>query len=429
MLNINDLRTLVDALDDKPVGPQDRWYFPFDKEPSRPRGWDAAGSIESLIELKQSNTTCQLFTGLMGTGKSSELLRLKTNLEAKGFDVVMLRGGDYINLHQSPEITDILLSMAAGVAVALEALDKKISTESPWKKLVNFLTANVELGDLSIKAGPLEFGGELRTNETFKQRIQNALRGRLKSFTEEVQVFMDQARKILGCEGVSKAPVLIIDDLEKIQGSGADEVSVKDQVEQIFAKFNWALKISGWHMVWTAPHYLRLMNRSIETGYDGCQVLPMVRLWDEDPARTKHRQGIEAIQACLARRGDFRSLFDDDKLFEELIMVSSGHMRDLVKLLRDLVVTSNMKLSQGVNPVINEQDLNQVIQTYVANFRQSVYEQDKPWLRQIAETRELKIPDSSMIPRATKLLDNAVVVSFKQNRLWYDVHYSLREDL
>ena len=55
--------------------------------------------------------TCELFTGHIGCGKSTELLRLKAELEQEGFHVVYFESSQDLEIGDV-DITDIMLAIA-----------------------------------------------------------------------------------------------------------------------------------------------------------------------------------------------------------------------------------------------------------------------------------------------------------------------------
>src|SRR3569832_1331457 len=85
-----------------------------------------------IEELKDNITffspdapTCELFPGHIGCGKSTELLRLKAELEQEGFHVVYFESSQDLDL-ADVDITDILLSVAGQVSESLEAIKIKL---------------------------------------------------------------------------------------------------------------------------------------------------------------------------------------------------------------------------------------------------------------------------------------------------------------
>lgn len=262
---------------------------------------------------------------------------------------------------------------------------------------------------------------------SFKEQIQTASRGRLQELVTAFGDFMESARVALTLHDPSMRPVLIVDDLEKIRGSGTDQDGVQRSVEQVFWQFNWALRITQWHTIWTLPPYVQLMNPDVPKRFDGCVALPMVRVWKNTPDRTPDDKGIKAARDFLALRGDIEGLFATPALLDELIVRSSGHLRDLVRLVKDLVV----RVFSNDDPTVplSEDEVASLLDSYNQDFQRPIYETDLPWLREIARTRKLEISDEKVLPRAAKLLDTHVVMNYRNGEQWFDVSAAIRSKL
>jgi len=424
------LEALTEALYDEPIGPADPRYFPFHNAKGAPRGGDPISDLRATIDLSKARATSQLFSGFRGSGKSTELRRLHAGLVEDGYKVIFVEGSRVINLYQPLEPADLLLSVAAAVAMAVSEL----SGTSPAKRslldrIVEFFgNTNVNLSQLSVGAG-VDAGGvkldigklvfDLSTNPSFKLRVQDALRGRLSEFVEEFRRFMRDARELLGLRDGGRCPVLIVDDLEKVRGSGPDQDIVQKGMEQIFWEFNWALRVEGWHAIWTAPPYLQLLNAGITNQYDGCEVLPMIRVWENDGDRTPDPSGLDAVRRCLRKRGEIDSLFWSEALLDRLITASSGHLRDMLRLLQD-VVRYVYKQSDPTTP-LNEALIDRVLADYMGDCRKAIYSDDLPWLASVAKSKTLSLPNATLVPRVAKLLDTAVVMTYRNGSEWFDV--------
>jgi pantothenate kinase-related protein Tda10 len=79
--------------------------------------------IETLMDYiaywSPDRPTCQLFTGHIGCGKSTELLRLKAKLEQIGFYVVYFESSQDLDM-ADVDVGDILLAIARRVSENLE---------------------------------------------------------------------------------------------------------------------------------------------------------------------------------------------------------------------------------------------------------------------------------------------------------------------
>lgn len=408
-------------------------YFPFHKEPGRPRGRDPVADLRNTIVLLPHQETCQLFSGFQGTGKSTELRRLSGELQQYGFPVLFVEGGRYINLYQPLEVSDLLLAVATAVA---EALEEKLGTsplrQTLLERMGEFLSRiqlkQIDAG-LSMSMGldaatkvNLDIAKlrlELTQNPSFKAKAQDFLRGSLPSFLNAFSLFMQEARALIGnVDGL--CPVLVVDDLEKVYGSGQQQEAAQRQIEQIFSAFNGALKIAGWHTIWASPPYLPFLNTAIANLYDGYVVLPMVRLWEEkDPARAPSEAGLSAMKKFLRLRGNIDSLVESEALLEELIVACSGHVRDLCRLMQD--VLREVVGQEDPNEPIGAAIVQQIVNDYLSGCQKAVYTDDHAFLRRVSETRRLDVTNAAQVQRIAKLIDTQLVMIYRNGGEWFDV--------
>jgi hypothetical protein len=117
-----------------------------------------------------------LFSGFRGSGKTTELYRLRKNLEEHGFVVLYADALDYLSPATPIGIADLLIILAGAFSDALEERKIDLRSESLWKRFENYLkTTIVNLKEIGFKAGA-DLKLELTTNPTFRQRLSEALR-------------------------------------------------------------------------------------------------------------------------------------------------------------------------------------------------------------------------------------------------------------
>ncbi|HEY9598536.1 MAG TPA: ATP-binding protein, partial [Cyanophyceae cyanobacterium] len=120
-----------------------QYYIDF----SSVRGNRIIESLKRTIALISTDEpTCQLFTGHIGCGKSTELLRLKSELEQQEFHVVYFESSEDLDL-ADVDVTDILLSIAGRVSESLEAINIKLSPgyfTRLFKEIADFLQTPIE---------------------------------------------------------------------------------------------------------------------------------------------------------------------------------------------------------------------------------------------------------------------------------------------
>ncbi len=98
-----------------------KYYIDF----SSVRGTNIIRELRRTIIFSGEEPTCQLFTGHIGCGKSTELSQLKAELEEEGFHVVYFESSVDLDM-ADVDISDILLAIARQVSQSLEKAQIKL---------------------------------------------------------------------------------------------------------------------------------------------------------------------------------------------------------------------------------------------------------------------------------------------------------------
>ena len=159
-----------------------KYYIDF----SKVRGAEIIEELGQTIVLMSPDPTCQLFTGHIGCGKSTELLRLKAELEKQGFHVVYFESSQDLDMGDV-DLSDILLAIARQVKESLTAI--KISLESKYftnlfKEFVQLLKTpiNLDSGELELSWGI----GKITLKAKESPQVRNQLRQYLEPRTENL---------------------------------------------------------------------------------------------------------------------------------------------------------------------------------------------------------------------------------------------------
>jgi hypothetical protein len=118
----------------------------------------------TIARLSPDKPTCQLFTGHIGCGKSTELQRLKADLEQQGFHVVYFESSQVLEM-ADVDVTDILLAIAKrcceaqiarSVSESLEAVQIKLKPGyfvNLFREIGEILQTPVEISDVEFSVG------------------------------------------------------------------------------------------------------------------------------------------------------------------------------------------------------------------------------------------------------------------------------------
>jgi len=346
---------------------QDREYY-IDFAPVR--GSNIIQELKRTIALLPDEGTCQLFTGHIGCGKSTELLRLKTELEQLGFYVVYFVSTEDLDM-SDVDVTDILIAIAHQVSEKLEADQIKLKP----KYFANLFTEIGEILQTPIEISQVDFSvgiSKITARTKDSPRLRNQLRqymeprtnGILQSLNGELLGQANLQLKERGKQGL----VVIIDNLDRVDARQLP--SGRTQPEYLFVDRGEQLSKLNCHVVYTIPLALVFSNEVeiLKQWFGGGvapKILPMVPVRRRDG--THYDEGIALLrQMVLARAfphldatqrlAHLQDVFDRMETLDRLCLVSGGHVRNLLGLLRNCVQQGDPPFSHdAVEHVIRRQ--------------------------------------------------------------------------
>ena len=145
-------RDFFRQLNDAALEPDDpRYVRIYDDE--RISADDPIALMQTTIEWTVG-ASVQLFSGFRGSGKSTELRRLRARLRDSGYLVLLFDAEDYLNLSIPVDVPDFLLAMAGALGEAV--VDSGLLADDPakisyWDRFQSFLhrihlSAEIEAG-------------------------------------------------------------------------------------------------------------------------------------------------------------------------------------------------------------------------------------------------------------------------------------------
>ena len=335
-----------------------QYYIDF----SSVRGSKIIESLKRTITLISPNEpTCQLFTGHIGCGKSTELLRLKTELEQQGFHVVYFESSQDLDM-ADVDITDILLSVAGQVSESLEAINIKLKPgyfANLFTEIVDFLQTPIDIeaeAELSIGIGKIT--AKTKESPKLRRRLREYLEPRTAGILESInKELLDRATIELKRRGKAGL-VVIVDNLDRVDIRPLP--SGRTQPEYLFIDRGEQLRKINCHVVYTIPLALIFSNdcETLKNRLGGGltpKVLPMV------PVRRRTGEEFQDGMALLRQMVLVRAFpnislekqleltkeaFDTPETLNRLCRVSGGHVRNLLGLLFDCLRQEDPPISR-----------------------------------------------------------------------------------
>ena len=174
------LKAFFQQTNDQPLTPDDRRYVPLYENPDI-AGFDPVESLTRTIEWT-SGESVQLLSGFRGTGKSTELRRLKKRLDQSNYIVLLCDIEDYLNLSTPVDVSDFLLAISGAFG---EEFDRELNTrnlyrgslvEERWAERLSGLIKGIRLEESEVGVASLGVSAKmklnLRNDPSFKRRVQ-----------------------------------------------------------------------------------------------------------------------------------------------------------------------------------------------------------------------------------------------------------------
>jgi AAA ATPase domain len=324
-----------------------RYYIDF----AAVRGGKIIEALQRTIaRISPDVPTCQLFTGHLGCGKSTELLRLKAELEAQQFHVVYFESTHVLEM-ADVDVTDVLLAIAGQVSESLEAMKIRLKPayfNKLFGEIVDFMQTPIDLGvEAELSVGIAKITAKTKESPQLRRRLRDYLEPRTANILQSInQELLERAIKELKTRG-KKGLVVIVDNLDRVAIRPLP--SGRSLPEYLFIERGEQLRKLNCHVVYTIPLALTFSNDSAELqhrlgGGVAPKMLPMI------PVRLRSGeifpQGLAMMrQMVLARAfpdilpsdrlGLITEVFDSLETLDRLCLISGGHVRDLLGLLFD----------------------------------------------------------------------------------------------
>lgn len=423
------------------ANPEDKkYYIDF----SSVRGGEIIKKLKQKITFFSPDApTCVLFTGHIGCGKSTELLRLKTELEQEDFHVVYFESSEDLEM-TDVDISDVLLAIARRVSQSLD----KLLLEEPSRlkellqgavKVLNSDVSNLKfkipgLGDLGINTEKEEFSLSLGIGEiTTKTKSDATLREKLNQYLgpQKTQLLaainqelIEPAIAALKRQG-KNGLVVIVDNLDRLDSR--QKPFGRPQQEYLFVDQGEYLTKLNCHLVYTMPLGLKFSNDygNLTQRFEEPKVLPMVPVQLRDGSECQ--EGMALLRQMVMVRAfpdldeqqrlqNITEIFDHPQTLDRLCYVSGGHVRDLLRLL-------NTWIMEEMQLPLSRATLEAVIRARCNEMTLPISDDEWELLRQVRNRKKVSGDQGYQT-----LIRSRLVFEYRDNgESWFDINPILAE--
>ncbi|MBM3314016.1 hypothetical protein FJY70_05450 [candidate division WOR-3 bacterium] len=405
---------------DGKIEPGDSRNLDIDRFGERPvRGVNWVERLASPVELSDEPLLL-LFTGLRGSGKSTELARLAARLEKPAgahLLTVTVDAEDVLDVTSEIDIPDIIATIVSETERRVRLVEDRspehalrdgyITRLWDWLTRTDVSLASMQVG---IPSGP-SFVADMKTNPAFRQKVRSIITSRLPAFLSEARkemVTLNDRAIQQGYRGL----MVIYDSLEKLRGTTSNYTEVLNSAERIFASSAPYLQLPV-HVLYTVPP--ALVTRRIEH----VEFMPMIKLHERGPERRPWEPGFAAARELIRCRvpdealGELLGPSFEDRL-RQLIVWTGGYPREIVRLLRRIIELNEFPTSDS--------SFRRIWDELQDEYRKVILEDAFEWLARVAAERYLVLPSEEHRQVADLMLNNNVIMRYLNEQDWFDLH-------
>jgi hypothetical protein len=400
-----------------------KYYIDF----SSVRGGHVIEDLKKTIAFFSPNQpTCQLFAGHIGCGKSTELQRLKVELQREDFHVVYFNSHKYLEM-SDVDISDIMLAITHRVIESLENVGIRLEPSYFQRLFADMKSIFMTPVDIHLKLSFLiaEVSTRAQASREERNKFRNFLEPQIGKIIEEINSeILKPGIEQLKTKG-KKGLVVIVDSLEKL-----DNVAKpwkRPQHEYLFIDRGMLLSSLDCHLVYTMPLSLRFSNEygNLTNRFPDPKVLPMVRVKSREGAVCK--EGLQKLRSMILARAfpdlidehrlsKVTEVFDSPQTLDHLCHASGGHIRILLRLL-NTCIHKEMKLP------ITRHSLDLVITEYRSGRLLAIDHHEWILLAQVVKNKTVTRDD-----RYQALIRSMFVYEYRDSvGPWFDINPILSE--
>ncbi len=396
---------------------------------------EARGSQSVINELANTinlsdKPVYQLLAGHRGSGKSTELIRLKDKLKTGedkyfvvSFDIVGERDID----PRDVEFSEVLIAIISHLANDIkEAFNEELADtyfKQLFKGINDTLKKTVDFSSIELSAGFVKLSAALSTNPDLRKKLRGKMASIANQWIDAANAYIDAASDLViknGYEGL----VIIVDGLDKLITSLDPEQ--KSCAEKLFDDWGNQLRSLNCHMLYTIPIDLAysVSERNIASSFGTTSppVVPMTKLFDDDDNKTV---GFDLFIEIVEKRieeagGSIDDVFDKDQdALRELIKKSGGQPRELMVLIRAAMVSGDLP--------IDSKDISIASGDITNPYRRQLYKEHWQEIEFVRENHRFNLSmENDRI--CMDLLGMRAVLQYRNGKEWYGLNPLLPEN-
>lgn len=407
---IRDAKRVCDPFEPLPEG-DPRW-----QDFSSVRGPHVERRIFDKLETAQSTGKYMpiVLGGHRGSGKSSELNRVKERAQRQGFFVIDTRMDEQLDPSDA-DYADFILVVTRLLEERLRASGIELPRETlnliaRWYQEVTEIKDNEIAASLDATA-EAKLGAEIpflaklmtaltsqvKSSETRRTEIRSRVQKYAETLVSHVNLLLDDVHKALLVR--NQHLLMIFDNVDRLDPKAATEVLIKgsDKLARIKA-----------HVIYTVPIGLLYGEREPIADRFQEETLPMIPIYHR--GRIPNEPAIGLMLTALAKRISIPDVFADPALAREVVLRSGGCLRDMLHIM-------NETLAETTGDKIDRMAFERGCQIRRTNFfLRHILAEDYPRLAECHRHNKVTNDDAHR-----RLLFQRAILEY-DTQAWWDVH-------
>jgi hypothetical protein len=378
--------------------------------------------LSRTIRLSSEKPTCQLLAGHIGSGKSTELQRLRKELESgeERFFTVFCDILMYID-PQDTDFLDILIpmicSMACDIRDRCKIEIKPGYFRQRWDEIKEVFGAEINFNEVGLSLGLGQISAKMKSSPKTRLEIRKHLEPNTNNWIDAANEVISQAALELTKKGY-KGLVIIVDGLDKlpVMKSSWAEQSV---AELVFIGRHSQMTAFRCHTVYAIPLGLAYSCRERDIaslyGITAPPVVPMTKIFDEDGK--KWIAGFSKFKEIIIKRikkaGADESIFENKQVLDKIIEYSGGQPRLLTILIRDSIIEGELPIALKA--------VNNVVRKITHSYERQLREEHWKIVKEVKKSHSLNRNEKNDY-LCMDLLGNCAVLQYINDKEWYGVN-------
>ena len=379
------------------------------------RGEDVVKRMRRAIVVSPNKPTCQLLAGHIGSGKTTELLRLKMELDQRGFQVFYCAIDDHLQT-TAIGLTELWLVILSLIIQQLEKQGESLSLAylpNAIREIELWLRVAAPIGIATYSPRIQKIIQALQESPSNYYQLQKSRDSRLKSSLlaagEEVTAIAVDRFKQLGKKGL----VIIIDNLDRLN---------LHETEVLFGEGGKYLRQFQCHVIYTLPllaiaHTDEEWQERFQHNFKGNLPIFLPNIYLRDRQGIVNSQSLHLLRQVILKRifpnppQDISEDISEEKSLEQvtdicdrsetldhLCLASHGHLPYLLSLLHSCLQLQDLPIQM--------ETLQQVLQIDLVTRQSTISDRDQLSLEQAVNNPYLLTPDAIALCRRLLLFVN-----------------------